>query len=267
MKVLPWTDLLAGREKIEEPVRLTIGVFDGLHVGHRALMEAITHGRAPLHPSSPPGKSLVITFPRNPQQFLAPSRFPGLILTYRQRLSRLSDLGVDAVVPIDFSNEMSKLSGRAFIGLLRDNLNIEKIVVGENFRFGRSREAGPADLREMVFGSGIEVQVSHPVLRNSAVVSSSRVRKTIQEADFAEARAMLLADHTVDVSGVAGARRGEWTRAFQRSDIEQVLPPPGRYDVGFEHAAGQGTARLEVLADVILITTNCPGQITAVTFH
>jgi len=260
VRVVSWTDLLAGREKIPEPVRLTIGVFDGLHIGHRALIEAIVGG-------PPSGKSLVLTFPRSPQQFLAPSRFPGLILTYRQKLSRLSDLGVEAVVAIDFSDEMSNLSGRAFIGLLGDNLNIEKIVVGENFRFGRSREAGPGDLTEMLFGSGIEVQVSHPVFRHNAVVSSSRVRKTIQEADFAEARGMLLADHSIDLSGVAGTSGGEGVTAYRRSDIEQVLPPAGRYEVGCEHTAGLGKAELEVLADVILLRTHGREKITTVTFH
>jgi riboflavin kinase / FMN adenylyltransferase len=260
VRVVAWTDLLAGREKIREPVRLAIGVFDGLHIGHRALMEAIVAG-----PRS--GKALVVTFTRNPQQFLAPSRFPGFILSYRQKLSRLADLGVEAVVAIDFSDEMSNLTGRAFIGLLRDNLNIEKIVVGENFRFGRSREAGPGDLRAMLFGSGIEVQVSHPVLRDNAVVSSSRVRKTIQEADFAEARCMLLADHSLDVSGVAGTSRAEGVTAYRRSDIEQVLPRPDRYEVDCEHAAGRSEAELEVFSDVILLKTNGREKITTVTFH
>ncbi len=260
MKVVQWTDLLAGKERVEEPVRLSIGVFDGLHVGHRALVEAIVRS-----PGS--GIPLVVTFPRNPQQFLAPSQFPGLILSYQQKLSRLSDLGVDAVVVIDFSDEMSKLSGRAFITLLRENLDIVKIVVGENFRFGRSREAGSGDLKEMLFDTGIEVQVSQPVLRHNAVVSSSRIRKTIQEADFAEARAMLLADHSLDLRGVAGRSWGAETTLFQRTGIEQVLPRPGRYKVQCGHEGKLCAAELEVRADAILLTCGCPQPGTTVTFH
>ena len=103
---------------------------------------------------------------------------------------------------IDFSNEMSNLSGKAFISLLKENLTIEKIVVGYNFRFGRAREAGSGDLREMLVDTGIEVRVTDPVLRGDAIVSSSRIRKTIQEGDFAEARAMLLADYSLDMRGV-----------------------------------------------------------------
>ncbi len=260
MRIVPWTDLLEGRQTIQEPVRLTIGVFDGLHLGHRELMRAITSG-------PPPGSALVVTFPRNPVQILAPSRFPGLILSYRQKLSRLSELGVDAVVAIDFSDEMSNLSGRVFIGLLRDSLNIEKIVIGDNFRFGKSREAGSGDLKEMLFDTGIEVQVSPPVLRDNAIVSSSRIRKTIQEADFAEAREMLLADYSLDLRGITGRPEGAGAARYSRSDIEQVLPRPGRYDVRLRCGGRQRDGELLVSDDSILLDPGVGKQIEAVTFH
>ena len=260
MRVVPWKELLAGRERIQERVRLTVGVFDGLHLGHRALLREIV---------SPPGpaKALVVTFPRNPQQVLSPSGFPGLILSYQQKLSRLSELGVDMAVAIDFSDEMSNLSGKAFISLLRENLDIEKIVVGENFRFGRSREAGSGDLKEMLFDTGIEVQVSQPVLRDDAVVSSSRIRKTIQEADFAEARAMLLADYSLDLRGVAGRKRGAWATLFERSAVVQVMPATGRYKVQCHHEGKLCDAELEVLADTLLLTCRRHVRETTVTFH
>jgi riboflavin kinase/FMN adenylyltransferase len=260
VRVVPWAELLAGRQRINDRVRLSVGVFDGLHVGHRALLEEIV--RAPG-----PGVALVVTFPRNPLQVLAPARFPGLILSYQQKLSRLSELGVDLVVVIDFSDEMSNLSGKAFISLLRENLDIEKIVVGENFRFGRSREAGAGDLKEMLFDTGIEVQVSQPVLRDNAVVSSSRIRKSIQEADFAEARAMLLADYSLDLRGAAGRRWGAGTTLFERSEIEQVLPAPGRYKVQCDHDGRLCNAELEILEDAFLLSCGCHLRETTVTFH
>jgi len=179
----------------------------------------------------------------------------------------LSRLGVEVVVAIDFSDEMSNLSGRAFIGLLRDNLKIEKIVVGENFRFGRGREAGSGDLKEMLFDTGIEVQVSQPVLRDNAVVSSSRIRKTIQEADFAEARSMLLADYSLDLHGVAGNNRAPQATLYERSRIEQVLPRPGRYQVLCDNEGRQSAGELEVHEDSIMLTRECREQATTVIFH
>lgn len=260
MRVVPWTELVAGRQRIPEPVRLSIGVFDGLHVGHRQLIEAIVS-------SAKPGSALVVTFPRNPVQVLIPASFPGLILSYAQKLTRLSLLGVEVVVVIDFSDEMSNLSGRAFISLLRDNLNIEKIVVGENFRFGKNREAGSGDLKEMLFDTGIEVQVSQPVLRDNAIVSSSRIRKTIQEADFAEAKAMLLADYSVDLRGIGGQRDAGGAVRYQRSVIQQVLPGHGRYAVTCECGGKQGAGELEVLEDSILLKPGIGKLIESVTFH
>jgi riboflavin kinase/FMN adenylyltransferase len=214
-----------------------------------------------------PGSALVITFPRNPVQILAPTRFPGLILSYRQKMTLLSHLGVDVAVVIDFSDEISKLSGRAFIGLLRDNLNIEKIVVGDNFRFGKNREAGPGDLKEMLFDTGIEVQVSKPVLRGSAVVSSSRIRKTIQEADFAETRAMLLADYSLDLRGVFGKSDGAGATRYERSDIEQVIPRPGKYKVMCECVGAQIAGEFEVLEGSLLLMTEGREQATTIIFR
>ncbi|HVP18606.1 MAG TPA: FAD synthetase family protein [Spirochaetia bacterium] len=251
---------MAGRQRVIEPVRLTIGAFDGLHLGHRELMETIVRNRE--------GKAaLVVTFSRNPAQLLSPSRFPGLILSYRQKLSRLSELGADVVVAIDFSDEMSNLSGKAFIGLLKDTLTIEKIVVGENFRFGRSREAGSGDLKEMLFDTGIEVLVIQPILRGNEIVSSSRIRKTIQEADFAEARAMLLADYCLDLREVAGYSLGGGLLRYDRTKIEQVVPRAGHYTVGCLTGNGQRAAELTVGEDSIDLAVDENEQVAAVAFH
>jgi riboflavin kinase/FMN adenylyltransferase len=260
VRIVPWADLLEGRQAVQDPVRITIGVFDGLHIGHRELMNAIVRGPGR-------GAALVVTFQKNPVQILAPSRFPGLILSYRQKLARMSELGVGVAVAVDFSDEMSNLSGKAFVGLLRDNLDIEKIVVGENFRFGRSREAGCRDLKEMLVGSGIEVQVSQPVLRGDTIVSSSRIRKIIQEADFAEARAMLLADYTLDLRDLNGRNEGTGMRRFRRADLEQVLPRPGRYAVSCDCDGRMCAAELEVLEDSIRLAAKAAESATSIIFH
>ncbi len=260
MRIVPWADLLAGRHGIGRPVRLTIGVFDGLHVGHRELLKAVTEDRGNA-------AAVVVTFRRNPVQVLAPDRFPGLILSYPQKLSRLAELGIDVVVAIDFSDEMSNLSGKAFIGLLRESLHIEKIVVGENFRFGKAREAGSGDLRQMLFDSGTVVQVSQPVLRGDAIVSSSRIRKTIQDADFGEARAMLLADYSLDLSGASGRCVEAGVTRYDRAAIEQVVPRTGRYRVSIPGEGGPRAAELIVREDSIDLAAGVPGQVAAVVFH
>lgn len=198
---------------------------------------------------------------------LDPAHFPGLILSYRQKLARLADVGVGAVVEIDFSGEMSNLSGKAFIGLLRENLTIEEIVVGYNFRFGRAREAGSGDLKEMLVDTGIELRVTDPVLRGREIVSSSRIRKTIQDADFAETRAMLLADYSLDLRGVGCRPDGAGVVSIRRSEIEQVLPHPGRYRVDCEAGGRRSPAELAIGADSLTLDAGGIMNPAAITFH
>lgn len=224
---------MQGGSGLGRPVDLTIGAFDGLHAGHRSLIAAITEQ---------PGEavSLVLTFRRNPALVLGKGPFPGLILTHLQKLERLESMGVEAAAVVDFSDEMSKLSGKAFVGLLKENLAIRRIVVGHDFHLGRNRDTDAGSLSGMLAGTGIEVRVKGPVLHRGSVVSSSRIRKSIQEASFAEARQMLLADHALDLRELPVEREATGTVRIERSSVQQVLPPAGRYAVMCAWGAGTG---------------------------
>ena len=230
MIVLTWGDLLARRPPFDLPVRLTIGVFDGVHVGHRRLFSEITGAGAGT-------LSLVMTFPKSPVVVHSPDAFPGSILTYRQKMERIDGLGVQAAVVIDFSEEMSNLSGEAFVRLLRENLTIQRIVVGQNFRFGKKRTSGTEDLREMLSDTGIEVLVTEPVLRGGSMVSSSRIRFAIRSGDLVEASEMLAACHAIDLRAIEKRVSAGKVR-IPRKDISQVLPPDGEYPVALEGPAG-----------------------------
>jgi riboflavin kinase/FMN adenylyltransferase len=261
MTVHGWQDLLVHAPPFDRPVRLTLGVFDGLHVGHRRLMEGIVGDRGDL--GTVP---LVITFFKSPASYLAPASFPGLILTHEQKLARLASLGVGAVVVIDFSEEMSNLSGKAFVGLLRENLTIQKIVVGHNFRFGKSRDSGNDDLKEMLSDTSTDLQVTEPVFRGESIVSSSRIRATIRDGDFAEAGAMLQAQYALDLRGVPVHPSGPGRFSLQRRDIAQVLPKPGDYTVVCAGAAGERAGRLRVGSESLALTAEGRGDITTVLF-
>lgn len=259
MRVIPWEDLVARRTAVEQPVHLTIGVFDGLHLGHRRLIESIGKGLPRCLPT-------VVTFSDAPARALAPHAFPGTILTFRQKLERLEGLDVRAAVVIDFSEEMSHLSGKAFVGLLKDNLAIEKIVVGYNFRFGKGRESGAGDLKEMLFDTGIEVQVTEPVRWRDQVVSSSRIRKTIQEADFSGAGSMLAARFELDLRGVDARREGDLL-TVRRPAVPQVLPKEGAYRVSCTGPGWTGAGALTVGGDSLVLAAGGHGEISTITFH
>jgi riboflavin kinase/FMN adenylyltransferase len=249
MTVLTWADLTKRRAGLDKPVALTIGAFDGLHLGHRSLIASITTGPPEILP-------LVITFNRNPALVLGRGEFPGLILTHRQKLERLADLGVGAVAVVDFSEELSKLSGRVFIGLLSENLVIRTIVVGHDFRFGRDRDTDAGGLAQMLRGSGTEVRVTGPVLHREGVVSSSRIRKSIQSASFAEAREMLCADYALDLRGLPVTRQGGVSR-FPRKAVAQVLPQSGSYAVTCTGGAAGSRYRGELTVEEDSLALAC----------
>jgi FAD synthase len=266
--VASWEELLAGRTAAgdalrDRPARLTIGVFDGLHLGHRRLMEAITAGAGDAAEGPLP---VVITFRRPPGQVLTKSAEPGLILSLQQRLLRFALLGVGAVVLIDFSEELSTLAGREFIDLLRGRLAIERIVVGPNFRFGRNRDADVRDLDAMLEGSPTTVQVVEPVSLGGSVVSSSRIRRSVRAGRLDEAAAMLTVPHEVDLAGVRVVRGERGALSMRREDVPQVLPQAGTFAVTGRSAEGGVPGTLTAAEESVVVRLEREADVTALTF-
>jgi riboflavin kinase/FMN adenylyltransferase len=254
--VATWEEFLAGRTVagpalLERSARLTVGVFDGLHLGHRRLIAAITGTRGPDD-----GKRLavVVTFRRPPGHVLGRTDVPGLILSLPQKLHRLAALGVGAAVLIDFSREISTLSGRDFIDLLRGHLTIERIVVGPNFRFGKNRDADVRDLMAMLEGSPTTVQAIEPVRFGGRVVSSSRIRQLVREGGLD------------DLAGVAVAREGPGILRLSRAEVPQVLPAAGSYAVTGRSPEGGVTGTLEAAKESVVVRLARDAEITTVAF-
>ena len=261
-------DLLRRKPPLDRPVRMTIGVFDGLHIGHRKLIKSVVDGdRADENPREGPRVPLVVTFRQSPAVVLAPRAFPGLIMTWRQKLARLESLSIQAVVVIDFSEEISNLSGKAFIGLLKENLTIEKIVVGHNFRFGKGRNAGTDVLKEMLADTGTDVQVTEPVLWGERIVSSSRIRTTIQEGEFSEAKAMLVTAYGLDLRDVPAHPEGAGRLHFSKKDLKQVLPRQGVYAVECGGIAAARPGKLTVGEDALTLVVPDGNEIETVYFE
>ena len=269
MIVATWEEFLAGRTAAgpslaARPARLTIGVFDGLHLGHRRLIAAVTG--AGDHGAGKP-LAVVVTFRRPPGHVLSRADVPGLILSLPQKLRRLAELGVGAAVLIDFSGEISTLSGRDFIDLLRGRLAIERIVVGPNFRFGRNRDADVSDL-EAMFGAGpTAVQAIEPVRLRGEIVSSSRIRRAVREGALDLAADMLDAPHEIDLAGVAAVREGRGVLRLPRAEVPQVLPAAGSYAVTGRSPEGDVAGTLEAAEESVVVRLVHEAAITALTFR
>jgi riboflavin kinase/FMN adenylyltransferase len=249
LKILSWQELAGGSHEFQERVAATIGVFDGIHIGHQKLIRAIVNNCNQATPS-------VLTFREHPARILRPDSPPETILSPRQKNAKFAALGVGAVILIDFSHEFSTLTGRNFVQQLRSCLDLRKIVVGYNFHFGRNRDTDTSGLAHMLEGSGIEVEVIQPAMHMNEVVSSSRLRSAIREGRFRQARAMLAADYTIDLHNEAEERRTGDTVTIPRSHLNQLMPKDGRYSACLLTDTGEIRAQVSVSSQSLSWKTN-----------
>ena len=223
MRVIGWKELSGEEETPLLPVALTIGTFDSLHVGHQRLIRGVVdNGYDAL--------AAVCTFRQNPAGVLGSRPFTGNILSFPQKIEKLEGLGVALVVLIDFSPEISKLTGKSFIKLLASRLDVKKLVVGYNFHMGKGRDTNAQQLVGILTGSGTELEIVPATMYREQVVSSSRIRRLIQQGRFTEVKDMLIDDFRLDLREVAIHRRQDGC-GVHRSDIDQVLPRTGEYQV------------------------------------
>lgn len=206
---------------------LSIGNFDGVHSGHRALMQrvvAVARENA-LIPA-------VLTFDPHPLRVLAPDRAPKLLTTLERRAELLQDLGIEAVVALEFTPELSRLSPREFVRqILVEKLHARAVLVGDNFRFGHRAAAGTPELREFGSQYGFTVEIVPAVTWRGRPVSSSEIRRLIQNGDVALAGRMLLRPYALQGTVVPGQGIGskQTVPTLNLQTNAEVLPATGVY--------------------------------------
>lgn len=204
------------------PCAITIGVFDGIHRGHEQLLSEVisVEGR----------ESIVLAFHENPKIVLGKLDRTSRLVTNRQKVQILSEYGIDHLVLIDFSSDFSKLQGEDFIESLVSLFNVEKLVVGRNFRCGKDASFTAADIHDFLSKSSIEVVILDQVMEKSVEISSTLIRNLISEGDLHEVEGLLGRKYSLDLTGVP-VHHGIDTTVIETQDINQLLPPPGAYDV------------------------------------
>jgi len=228
MKVIGWDELLSGHGSFG-PMAAAIGVFDGLHLGHRALVGKVL-GQGGLG-------STVVTFEKNPKRILSPSTFHGELSTLEQRLALIDSMGVDLCVLIDFSGDFSKLPGRLFLSMLSERGELRLLAVGENFRCGHALDTNSQGIREFCDERSIQVELLRAVNWAGHPVSSSRIRKAVLEGRLDDAAHMLGRFYELDLRG---ARRLASNRLLPGGD--QASPPSGEYEAW---VSASGVSKLE----------------------
>lgn len=208
----------------------TIGMFDGVHLGHVTLVDFLKRQASVL------GKqSLVITFLSHPRQVLHPDEPFSLIMPMGERLARLQELEPDMLLPLDFTRELSQLNSVQFIELLRDRYGVAMLVVGYNHRFGHQRGETFEDYRRHGEALGVQVVKAPEYLGEYAPVSSTIVRSLIAAGKVKDAMHCMGRPFTLSGRVVHGFHNGRGigfpTANVGETDPDILLPHNGAYAV------------------------------------
>lgn len=220
-----------------EPLVATIGFFDGVHCGHRFLIEQVKK-----EASRKGLPSAVITFPIHPRKVLHADYQPALLCGFDEKVERLSSTEIDYCICLDFSVEISKLSAYDFMKkILKDKYQVDTLVIGYDHRFGHNREDGFTQYKQ--YGEDIGIDVIEALeLPGNENVSSSRIRTLLAEGNVEKAARLLSYNYTISGKIVEGFKVGR-TIGFPTANIQvwetyKVIPALGVYAV-YVHVDGQ----------------------------
>jgi riboflavin kinase / FMN adenylyltransferase len=211
---------LAGLPDDMEPTVATVGMFDGVHRGHRALLDRVASEAAARGVAA-----AAVTFDRHPLAVLRPGSEPPLLTTLDRKVELLGQAGMQVVLVLEFTRELSEVGAETFADqVLFQGLAARAVVVGENFRFGHKAAGDPALLASLGRPRGIDV-VAVPLHHDGdQVVSSTRVRSELAAGDVAAAAASLGRPYAVEGEVVVGDRRGRPLLGVPTANLEV---PPG----------------------------------------
>ncbi len=200
------------------PAAVALGNFDGVHVGHRALIAAMSECAKQRNLARG-----VLTFHPHPTVLVAPDRVPPMICTLEERILLLESLGVERILVLPFTNELSCCSPEQFVSeVLVDALGTKATFVGDNFHFGHRQAGTPAVLTELGKSYGFEAHFLKPVTYRGKVVSSSEIRKALKDRHLGFASRLMR--RCFSVSGEVVTGQGIGSR--QTVPTLNILPVP-----------------------------------------
>jgi len=242
--------LIRGIYQIQQhsPCVATIGNFDGLHLGHRKILDQVKDEAGRLK-----CPTTVISFEPLPTEFFSKKfakELPGRIYPYGDKARILEELGIDEFVCLDFSTELSEMEPEDFIKeILLERLNIKHLVIGDDFRFGKQRRGDYAMLCEIGKQFGMEVSNTATVEQTGKRVSSTRIREYLGKGDLSEANLLLVDAYQLSGEIMHGDKRGR-TIGFPTLNIslpEDIVAARGAYAVkvhGLADGALKGVANI-----------------------
>lgn len=229
---------------------VTIGVFDGIHLGHRRLIDrAVARARELGVPA------VLMTFDPHPIAVFAPDRAPATLATWPRRAELAAELGVDAMLVLRFDRELAAVEPEDFVsGILAGALHARAVLVGENFTYGHKAAGTVETLPAQAAAHGIDVEIVELLSEGGDRVSSTRVRGHLADGDVAAAAECLGRPHRVTGEVVRGQGRGGAQLGFPTANIDVApglaLPSDGVYAGWFTATAGPERDRADAGGDI-----------------
>ncbi len=249
MRVIPWSsiqeraNLSSASFLFDRDTAVTIGGFDGPHLGHATLFAAVMNA-ARAENLSP----VAVTFTASPARFKKKESYPGDVATLDLRLSYFEEKGFEHVVLIDFSADFGKISGGVFLDLLVAQVRMKALAVGHDFRCGYRLDTGFAEIEAMSKRCGFHFFTLDPVESAGRRISSSAIREAISSGDLPLAERLLGHPFALDYRAVPWRSVGSSLIA-DRKDFSQIIPPAGRYRVRLGGRKGEGSASADLYID------------------
>jgi riboflavin kinase / FMN adenylyltransferase len=206
---------------------LTIGSFDGIHIGHKYLINELNQ-QAQLAG----GRSVVLTFHPHPAVILRGRVGAFYLTTLDEKIELLDELGADFVITYPFTYELSQSTAREYLNYLKSHLGFLELWVGHDFALGKGREGNIPYLQEHSDEFGYKLHVVDPVVNNGRVVSSSLIRNLLHEGNVSEASILLARPYSISGEVVHGDGRGKTIgipTANLETGPEKLIPAAGVY--------------------------------------
>jgi riboflavin kinase/FMN adenylyltransferase len=227
-------------EEIETPIRnavVTIGNFDGVHIGHQALLHTVIEKAHAVG-----GSAVAITFDPHPIRVLAPNGQPPLITLMEQKTELIAKAGIDTLICIPFDLHFAAITPREFVaGLLVQRIGMKALAIGRDYTFGRKREGNLPLLQKWAPELGYEVMVVdwiRPSDNRYERISSTRVRELVMAGDMDGAKLLLGRNYQIRGVVAAGRNRGGKLLGFPTANInlqDELSPKTGVYAVTVEY--------------------------------
>jgi riboflavin kinase/FMN adenylyltransferase len=225
-------EVILGIDRLKRPLRnpvVTLGNFDGVHLGHQRIFERVIKEASRYH-----GESVVITFEPHPLKVLAPERRPPLLSPFKKKMMLIEKSGIDVVICLEFSLDFSKVTPFDFVkDLLIERINARKIIIGYNYHFGRKQRGNAEILKKIGSLFNVKVEIVEALGISETVVSSSKIRELIKNGQVEEAGKLLGRNYPIIGKVVHGVGRGH-TLGFPTVNLEMsddLFPKPGVYAV------------------------------------